>query len=338
MRNSRRIKKPFPLFSLIILIILTACIILNTGCGADERVKIIKLAHGLDPLHPVHQAMEFLAERVYEKSNGRMRIDIYPSEQLGSERECLELLQIGSLGMTKVSCSVLEGFVPAMSVLSLPYLFRDEEHHFRVLEGEIGRRLLLEGEKYWLRGLCYYDAGSRSFYMKEKPILSPSDLVGIKIRTQESPTSMKMVQALGGSPTPISWGELYSALQQGVVDGAENNPPSFHLSRHFEVCKFYSLDEHTAVPDVLLISTRVWEDLTAEFQELLQEVADESAQYQKILWKKATQKALEKVQEAGVKIYYPDKKLFAEKVKPIYEEYKKQPEIYQLIQEIRRVK
>jgi len=338
MRNSRRIKKPFTLFILTILIILTACIILNTGCGADKRVKIIKLAHGLDPLHPVHQAMEFLAERVYEKSNGRMRIDVYPSEQLGSERECLELLQIGSLGMTKVSCSVLEGFVPAMSVLSLPYLFRDEEHHFKVLEGEIGKRLLLEGEKYWLRGLCYYDAGSRSFYMKEKPILSPSDLVGIKIRTQESPTSMKMVQALGGSPTPISWGELYSALQQGVVDGAENNPPSFHLSRHFEVCKFYSLDEHTAVPDVLLISTRVWEDLTAEFQKLLQEAADESAQHQKILWKKATQKALEEVQEAGVKIYYPDKKLFAEKVKPIYEEYKKQPEIYQLIQEIRRVK
>lgn len=338
MRNSRRTKKPFPLFILNIFIILTACIILSSGCGADKKVKIIKLAHGLDPLHPVHQAMEFLARRVFEKSDGRMRIDIYPSEQLGSERECLELLQIGSLGMTKVSCSVLEGFVPAMSVLSLPYLFRDKEHHFKILEGDIGKRLLLEGEKYWLRGLCYYDAGSRSFYMKDIPILSPSDLIGVKIRTQESPTSMKMVQALGGSPTPIAWGELYSALQQGVVDGAENNPPSFHLSRHFEVCKFYSLDEHTTVPDVLLISTRVWQDLSPEFQKLLQEAADESAQYQKRLWKKATQRALEEVQKAGVEIYYPDKELFAEKIGPIYEEYKKQPEIYKLIQEIRAVK
>jgi tripartite ATP-independent transporter DctP family solute receptor len=338
MRNSRRIKKPFPLFTLTIFVILTACIIFNTGCRPDKKVKIIKLAHGLDPLHPVHQAMEFLAERVYEKSNHRIRIDVYPSEQLGSERECLELLQIGSLGMTKVSCSVLEGFVPAMSVLSLPYLFRDEDHHFKVLEGEIGKRLLLEGEKFWLRGLCYYDAGSRSFYMKEKPILRPEDLVGVKIRTQESPTSMRMVQVLGGSPTPIAWGELYSALQQGVVDGAENNPPSFHLSRHFEVCKFYSLDEHTTVPDVLLISTRVWQDLPAEFQTLVQEAADESAQYQRVLWRKATQKALEEVQKAGVKIYYPDKKLFAEQVRPIYEEYKNQPEIYQLIQEIREVK
>jgi len=149
---------------------------------------------------------------------------------------------------------------------------------------------------------------------------------------------MRMVQSLGGSPTPIAWGELYSALQQGVVDGAENNPPSFHLSRHYEVCKFYSLDEHTGVPDVLLISTKIWNDLSSEFREILQRTADESAQHQKVLWKKATQEALEYVRKAGVKIFYPDKTLFAEKVKPIYEEYKKQPEFYQIIQEIQAIK
>jgi len=320
------------------LTFLIACCLIAVSCGPDKKIKIIKLAHGLDPTHPVHQAMEFLAERVFEKSCGRLEIDIYPSEQLGSERECLELLQIGSLGMTKVSCSVLEGFVPSMSVLSLPYIFRDEEHCFKVLEGEIGRKLLLAGEKYWLRGLCFYDAGSRSFYTKDKPILKPSDLEGMKIRTQESPTSMKMVQALGGSPTPIAWGELYSALQQGVVDGAENNPPSFHLSRHYEVCRFYSLDEHTGVPDVLLISTAIWEDLSAEFQSLLQEAVDESVEYQKKLWKEATQVALEHVQKSGVQIFYPQKSLFAEKVIPIYEEYRQQPEMYQLIQEIKKVR
>lgn len=323
---------------LLILFTFIASFILPTGCGVDKKIKVIKLAHGLDTTHPVHQAMEFLSERVSERSKERIRIDIYPSEQLGSERECLELLQIGSLGMTKVSCSVLEGFVPAMSVLSLPYLFRDEEHRYRVLEGEVGRQLLLEGEKYWLRGLCYYDAGSRSFYLKDKPILSPSDLIGVKIRTQESPTSMRMVQVLGGSPTPIAWGELYSALQQGVVDGAENNPPSFYLSRHYEVCKFYSLDEHSGVPDVLIISTKIWDDLSPEFQNLIQEAANESEQHQKKLWKEATQHALEQVQKAGVKIYYPEKKLFTEKIKPIYEEYKTQPEIYQLIQQIKSVK
>jgi len=308
------------------------------ACKADQKIAVIKLGHGLDPSHPVHRAMEFLAERVAEKSKGRMRIDVYPSEQLGSERECLELLQIGSLAMTKVSCSVIEGFVPEMSVLSLPYLFRDEAHRFRVLEGKIGRELLRAGEKYWLRGLCYYDAGTRSFYTVDRPILNPGDLAGLKIRTQESPTSMRMVQALGGSATPIAWGELYSALQQGVVDGAENNPPSFHLSRHYEVCKFYSLDEHTGVPDILVISTKIWENLAPEFQRLLQEAASESELYQRELWKEATQKALEEVQKAGVTIYHPGKEPFIAKVESIYEEYKSQPCIYDLIQRIRDVK
>lgn len=267
-----------------------------------------------------------------------MRIDIYPSEQLGSERECLELLQIGSLDMTKVSCSVLEGFVPSMSVLSLPYIFRDEEHKFRVLEGEIGKRLLLDGERFWLRGLCYYDAGSRSFYTKEKPVLVPEDLVGLKIRTQESSTSIKMVQALGGSPTPIAWGELYSALQQGVVDGAENNPPSFHLSHHYEVCRYYSLDEHTAVPDVLLICTKSWQDLSAEFRQILQQAAEESARLQKKLWKEATQEALDFVRSEGVEIFYPEKTLFSEGVQSVYEELKNQEEIFTIFQKIRAIR
>jgi len=332
MRHRKRVQLSLGLF------IILAFLAFHYACEPDRKVEVIKLGHGLDPAHPVHLAMEFLAQRVVEKSKGRMRVDVYPSEQLGSERECLELLQIGSLGMTKVSCSVIEGFVPEMSVLSLPYLFRDEAHRFRVLGGEIGRELLLAGEKYWLRGLCYYDAGTRSFYTVDRPILVPEDLAGLKIRTQESPTSIRMVQALGGSATPIAWGELYSALQQGVVDGAENNPPSFHLSRHYEVCKHYSLDEHTGVPDVLVISTNIWEDLSPEFQRLLQEAADESEVYQKKLWKEATERALEVVQEAGVTIYHPDKSPFIAKVESIYEEYKSRPRLYDLIQRIRNTK
>lgn len=304
------------------------------SCRSQNSVTVIKLGHGLDPSHPVHQAMVYMAQILEDRSHGLLRMDIYPSEQLGSERECLELLQIGSLGMTKVSCSVLEGFVPTMSVLSLPYLFRDEEHKFRVLEGKIGRGLLREGERFWLRGLCFYDAGSRSFYTKDRPVLIPDDLQGVKVRTQESPTSIRMVQALGGSPTPIAWGELYSALQQGVVDGAENNPPSFFLSRHYEVCRHYSLDEHTAVPDVLLISTQLWENLPDVFQTIVQEAALESAQYQKKLWKEATLLALSEVQKAGVTIHHPDKTLFADRVKPLYAAYQDQPRIFQLIQEI----
>ncbi len=338
MWNLQRRKQANVFNTLFFILFILYFFAFQLGCRTDKKVLTIKLGHGLDPSHPVHLAMEFLAGRVAEKSKGRMRIDVYPSEQLGSERECLELLQIGSLAMTKVSCSVIEGFVPEMGVLSLPYLFRNEEHRFKVLEGEIGRELLRSGEEYWLHGLCYYDAGTRSFYTKSRPILRPEDLAGLKIRTQESPTSIKMVQALGGSATPIAWGELYSALQQGVVDGAENNPPSFYLSRHYEVCPFYSLDEHSGVPDILVIGTKAWNGLSPEFQKIIQEAADESAQYQKKLWKEATQKALEEVQLAGVKIYYPGKEQFIQSTESIYEEYRDEPEIYSLIQRIRVVR
>ncbi|MBK7629507.1 MAG: TRAP transporter substrate-binding protein [Ignavibacteriales bacterium] len=313
-------------------------LIFFSGCVKTTDIRTIKIGHGLDQFHPVHKAMEFMAGRVAEKSNGKILMSIYPSQQLGTERECLELLQIGSLGMTKVSSSVLEGFSPNFKVFSLPYIFRDDEHKFKFFESDFGRGLLRSTEKFWLRGLCYYDAGSRSFYTKNKPIIKPDDLKGLKIRTQESPTSVKLVNALGGSATPISWGELYTALQQGVVDGAENNPPSFYLSKHYEVCKHYSLDEHTSVPDVLLISTIIWEDLSQEEKVWIQEAADESYQYQKELWQIATIEALDEVQKAGVKIYYPDKNLFNEKVQSLIDEFNSEPEIYELIQKIKAIK
>lgn len=321
----------------LIKIFLGIALIFFSACSSDSSVRRIKIGHGLDQSHPVHKAMLFLAESAAQKSNGKIQITVYPSQQLGTERECLELLQIGSLGMTKVSSSVLEGFVPDFKVFSLPFIFANEKQKFDFFESSAGKDLLKSTQKFWLRGLCYYDAGSRSFYTKDKPILTPDDLKGLKIRTQESPTSVKLVRALGGSATPIAWGELYTALQQGVVDGAENNPPSFYLSRHYEVCKYYSLNEHTSVPDVLLISTVIWDDLTPQEQQWIQEAADESYQYQKKLWKEATEEALKEVQKAGVKIYYPDKSLFEEKVKPLIEEYRNEPSVYNLIKQIKMV-
>ena len=319
------------------LLLLLSTLLLLPGCGVRSNVTVIKLGHGLDANHPVHQGILFMAERVAEKSSGTLRIEVYPSQQLGSERQLLELLQLGSLGMTKVAAAVLEGFAPSFKVLSLPYVFRDEAHRFKVLEGEVGRELLLGAQAYWLRGLTYYDAGSRSFYTKDRPIRTPDDLIGLKIRTLESTTQVQMVNTLGGSATPISWGELYTALQQGVVDGAENNPPSFYTSRHYEVCKYYVLDEHTGIPDVLLISTIIWDTLSPQEQEWLTEAAWESAEYQKVLWKAATEEALRAVQEAGVEVIYPDKGPFAEKVLPVYEYYRTEPVIYDLLQRIRAV-
>ena len=298
-----------------------------SSCREVSSTRTLRLAHGLDVTHPVHRSMRILARRAQELSNGSLRIEIYPSEQLGSEREALELLQIGSLAMTKVSASVLESFAPAFEVFGIPYLFDDREHLFRVLEGTVGKELLLEPQRYRLRGLCYYDAGSRSFYTRSTPIRSPEDLAGLKIRTQESPSAMRMVRALGGSPTPIAWGELYSALQQGVVDGAENNPPSFHLSRHYEVARTYALDEHTTVPDVLLIATEVWRSLTPDQQAILEVAVRESAEAQKKLWKEAEEEALRVVEEAGVEIYRPSKSPFQARVAELREEYRSKPEL-----------
>lgn len=315
-----------------------ALLIALLGCGQSSDVKVLRLGHGLDTTHPVHKAMEYMARQVEKKSDGKLKIRIYPSQQLGSERELLELLQIGSLDMSKVSAAVLENFAPQISVYSLPYLFRNDKHRFAVLDGKIGRQLLLQPQKYRLRGLTYYDAGYRSFYTKNTPIHSPKDLQGLKIRVQESAMAVALVNHLGASPTPISWGELYSALQQGIVDGAENNPPSFYSSKHYEVCKYFSLDEHTAIPDVLLMGTQTWNKLTSQQQQWIEEAARASTIYQRKLWDKATKKALIKVKQAGVEIIRPDKAPFRKLTQPIYEQLKKNnPELYKLAERIQQV-
>ena len=320
------------------LILVLAVSLLLPGCKDSSKDRVLKLAHGLDTNHPVHKGMEFMASRLKEISGGKMTIQIYPSGQLGPERTCVELLQIGSLAITKVSAAVMEGFAPNFRVLGLPYIFRDQEHAYRVLDGPIGQDLLLEGEQYWLRGLCFYDAGSRSFYTIDKPILQPDDLNGLKIRVMKSNTAVEMVRSLGGAPTPISWGELYTALQGGVVDGAENNPPSFYLSHHYEVCQHYSINEHTAVPDVLLISTHVWNKLDQIEKQWLSQAVMESVPVQRMYWKESVEEALAAVQEAGVKIYYPDKQPFAEKVKKMYEKYETDVELMNYINRINDIK
>ncbi|MEM6286052.1 MAG: TRAP transporter substrate-binding protein [Bacteroidota bacterium] len=311
------------------------------GCASAPEAgetRVLRLGHGLSLDHPVHLAMEAMAAHVDSASGGRLQVAVYPSGQLGSERECLELLQIGSLAMTKVSSSVLEGFAPAFSVFSLPYLFRDEAHRLAVFESEVGRGLLDATEAYRFRGLTYYDAGARSYYTVERPVLSPDDLTGLKIRVQESPTSMRMVREMGGAPTPISWGELYTALQQGVVDGAENNPPSFFLSRHYEVAPYYVLNEHTSVPDVLVIGTPVWDTLSEQEQAWLTEAAEASFEVQKDLWAASTEEALAAVREAGVEVVEmtaEDRQPFSARVAGMLAD--ADPEVRALIEQIQAV-
>jgi len=316
-----------------LLITLLLCSL--SSCLSENDITELKLGHSLDISHPVHKGILDFADRVNKKSGGTVTIQVYPNGQLGGERELLELLQIGSLAMTKVSAAVMENFAPNYKVLGLPYLFRDGDHLFDVLQGPIGEELLIQGEKFRLRGLCFYDAGARSFYTKDTPVRTPDDLNGLKLRVMKSNTAVNMVNALGGSPTPISFGELYTALQQGVVDGAENNPPSFFSARHYEVCKYYSLDEHTAVPDVLLISTEWWDRMSDQQKTWIREAAKESVSYQRKVWAESVRESLEKVREAGVEIIYPDKEPFIREVLPLHESYRDEPEIYNLIRRIK---
>lgn len=314
-----------------------AIILLLSSCDKGLTTKSIKLGHGLDVTHPVHKAMVVMADEVAETSGGQLEIKVYPSQQLGTERECLELLQIGSLGMTKVSTGTLENFAPGMKIFGMPFLFRDREHFYNVLDHEVGQKLLQEGEDYWLKGLTYYDAGSRSFYTIDTPIERPEDLEGLKVRVMESATSMDMVRAFGGSPTPVSWGELYTALQQGIVDGAENNPPSFYLSRHYEVCNYYALDEHTYLPDVLIISTIVWNSLEEQEKKWITDAAKNSAVYQREIWQEAEQEALDSVKAHGVKVTYPEKEPFRNLVKDMYSKYEEDEQVRELVRQIKNI-
>ena len=289
--------------------------------GAAMRSIVLKAAHNLDQTHPVHLAMENLKQRLEAYSGGAVSLDIYPAGQLGPQTQCLEQLQNGTLDITVVSASPMEGFVPEIGVFSLPYVFRDRGHYWSVLDSEIGREVLAMGIDKNLRGLCFYDSGSRNFYTKTKLIKHPNDLKGMKIRVMNSKTAMDMIRAMGGSPTPISWGELYSSLQQGTVDGAENNLPSFYSSKHYEVCKLFSLDGHTRIPDMVMISEHVWKDLPQQVQNWLGAAARDASRFQRELWQIESQKALNAVREEGIEFFHPDQAPFIEAVQPMLRSY-----------------
>lgn len=315
-------RKSISFFALGLLIggLLSAVLLVpSIRSGGGSSKTVLKLAHVLDQSHPVHVGMEFLAKRVSELSGGTVEIQIFPSGQLGSEPETIEQLQRGSLAMVKTSAAALEQFVPEMAVFGLPYLFRDEEHYWKVLDGPIGKGLLAAGEDDNIHGLCYYDSGSRSFYTIKAPVMTPEDLKGLKIRTLPSAMAMDAMDTMGGAPTPIPFGELYTALQQGMVDGAENNPPSFLSSRHYEIAKYYSLDEHTRIPDMLIFSKAIWDGLPLQVQEWINQAAAESVAFQRELWREKTEEALQIVQEAGVKIFRPDKAPFVAETAPMYD-------------------
>ncbi len=298
--------------------------------GSDDPAagggRVLKIAHSLPNSHPVHKGLEEFKRRVEERSGGKLQIEIFPNEQLGTEVQCLEKVQAGTLDITKTSAAPIGNFVPAYRVFSLPYLFRDEDHYWKVLDGPVGAEMLDvirtrgDGSPSGLQGLGYFDSGSRSFYTVD-PVNSPAELAGKKIRVMNDQVAMDMVQAMGGSPTPISFGELYTALKQGTVDGAENNPPSFVSSRHYEICKNYVLDHHARIPDVILMSSKVWETLSGEQRDWLRGAVADASEFQRKLWKEETARCLQQLRDEGVRIIDPDPKPFRNAVTPVIRKY-----------------
>ncbi len=310
---------------------------LGSGCRQQqENLRVLKMSHGLSPTHSVHLGLVFMDQRLQKLSGGKMKLDIYPSAQLGSENQCIELLQIGSLDMTKVSSAALEGFADPFKVFGIPYLFRSREQYFRVIDGAVGSRILASTESYWFRGLTYFDSGARSFYTLHTPVRTPSDLKGLKIRVQKSPIAVEMMKTYGGSATPVDWGELYTALQSNVVDGAENNTPSITTAFHHEVAKYYSVNEHTMCPDVILISLSTWKKLSSQEREWLGRAADEAKYYQRGLWAEQEKKSLEEMKAKGMEIIYPDKAPFIQAAAPMIASYKEKKAFRELIRQIQQ--
>ncbi|PJG84719.1 TRAP transporter substrate-binding protein [Conservatibacter flavescens] len=295
--------------------------------SATAKVTL-KLSHNNDKTHPVHISMQKFADDVKKQTDGEVIIRIYPNSQLGTQRESMELLQAGSLDMAKSNASELESFEVSYGAFNVPYLFKDTEHYYRVLQDpEVGEKILNSTKGKGFIGLTYYDAGSRSFYA-HKPIKTPEDLKGLKVRVQPSPSALEMVRLMGASPTPLAFGELYTALQQGVVDAAENNPTALTLMRHGEVTKFYSEDEHTIIPDVLVIGEKSWAKLTPEQQTIVKKAANDSMMSHKVLWAEMTAQEVQKAKEKmGVEFIKVEKQPFVDAVKPMHDKALQDPAI-----------
>ena len=324
-----------------ILNILTTCFIATAIAAFAVRssrtsggVRVLRLGHGLSADHPVHQAMVLMADRLKELSGNTMELQIYPSGMIGSEDECFKQAQNAQIEFAKCSAAVLDGSVPEFQVVGAPFLFRDSDHFWAVMNGEIGKSLLkkLDG----LMGICYFDAGARSLYTTKKLVKAPADMKGLKIRTQKSSIAMQSMEALGASPTPISWGELYTALSQGTVDAAENNIPSFVTGRHFEVCKYFIFTEHQRVPDVLVMSRKIWDGLTDEQKGWIEQAAAEANAFQREAWRKSEIANEEIARDAGVEFVKVDRTPFMELSKPVYDAFS--PELQQLAERIKEVK
>ena len=276
--------------------------------------------------YPTVVAVENLGKKLSAATNGRLTVGMYPAMQLGGEKEAIEQAQVGAIAFARVSVGALGPVVDDLNVFNLPYMFRNTAHMQQVIDGPIGQDLLdkVTNSGKGLIGLCWMDAGARNFYDTKKPIKTVADLKGMKIRVIGNPIFVDMANAMGGNGVAMGYDQVFSALQTGVVDGAENNPPSFVFDNHYQVAKFYTLDEHLIVPEMLVFSKTIWDSMSKEDQVSLMKFAKEAQQEERKLWAEYEAKAMEKAKAAGIQIIEvsaADKKAFQDAVKPVWDKY-----------------
>ena len=300
-------------------------LLLITGCQKKRDLKnddiiIFKLTENQPANNPVTKAMYLFSELVEEKSEGEMLIDVYDSGQLGSETECIEQVQMSLIDFTRTNAVTLSQIAGEIGVFTLPYIFRNDEHKFQVLDGPIGQDVSKDLEKYNMVVLGYLEAGTRNFYTT-KPVNSIDDLKGMMIRVQPSKIPVAMVEMIGAVPTPMNYGEVYSSLQTGVIDGAENDFVSYYTSSHYEVARNYVLDGHLSPPAVLLMSKNVFDELPLDKQNIILEAAKEATEWEREAMAEFEKESEQKVRDAGCNIIEVDKQPFQDAVQGIYDKY-----------------
>ncbi|MBR0558017.1 TRAP transporter substrate-binding protein [Ciceribacter sp. L1K23] len=310
-----------------------AMVMATVSTQAAERVLRSSDTH--PDGYPTVEAVKQMGKLLEEKTNGRLGVEVFHSAQLGQEKDTIEQTQFGVIDLNRVSLGPFNNIIEETQVPSLPYIFRSVDHMHKVMDGPIGEEILKAFEAHDLVGLAFYDGGSRSFYNSQKPITSVDDLKGMKFRVMQSDMFVDMVGALGANATPMPYGEVYSSIQTGVIDGAENNWPSYDSSGHFEVAKYYTLDQHLIVPEVLVMSKKTWDSLSAEDQAAVKEAAKESVPYMRDLWQAQEKKSEEKIRAAGAEIVTDiDKTPFIEAMKPVYDKYVTSDKLKDLVQRI----
>lgn len=287
--------------------------------------------------YPTVEAVKYFGELVKERTAGRYAVELYHSAQLGEEKDTIEQVRTGVIDLNRISMAPFNGLIPETTVPSLPYIFRSEDHMHKVMDGAVGDQIAAAFEQVGLVLLAFYDSGARSFYNSKKPINSLADLSGMKFRVIQSDIFVDMVAALGANATPMPYGEVYSAIETGVIDGAENNFPSYDTAKHAEVAKFYSLDEHTMVPEAFVMAKSSWDKLTPEDQAIFKAAAKESVARQRGLWTAKVKESRAKVEGAGSQITTPDKQPFIDAMGPVYEKHVKDDKLKAMVEAIKAV-